>query len=139
MPEGLNSGDSVIALAAAVRTAAFLAGIVTGGVSSWIVKHKLVITGAFVISGAITGWIVGTVVGKILFPAQAGHVMIVKTGPSSIPAIIKGDVIASLVTGMIICGLAMLFLKADIKDIALPSLCIPIVIGVVLALAASLL
>lgn len=139
MPEGLNPGDKVVALAATARAAAFLTGMITGGMSGWIVKHKFIITGAFVIGGAIIGWVTGIVVGKILFPSQAGHVRIMKTGLSSIPATIKGNIIACLVTWIIICSLAIFFLKADIKTVALPSLCISIVISVAFALAASLL
>ena len=139
MPEGLNPGDKVVALAAAARTAALLAGMVAGGISGWIAKHNLLITSAFIFGGAITGWIVGTIVGKILFPAQSGKVMIVKAGPGSIHMTLKGSVIASFITGLIICALGILFVKADVKSIAIPTLCISVAIGIVLALAVSLL
>jgi hypothetical protein len=136
--EKLNPGDKVIALASAACTAAVLAGIVAGCVLGWITKHNLIITGAFVISGAIIGLAVGTVVGKVLFPAQAGQVMVMKTGRGSIHANLKGNVIASTATGIIICSLAILIFKAAMI-IALLSLGISVALGVAFALAGSLL
>ena len=111
--EGLNLGDKVIALASASITAGVIAGAVTGGIAGWIVKHKIVVSVSGFFGGAILGWFIGMMVGKVLFPAQNGNVIIVKWGVNSIPLTLMGNIIASLVTAIVICGLMTLIAKVD--------------------------
>lgn len=138
MADGLNPGDKVIALAAAARAAALVGGAVASALAGWITTHKMTITGIALAVGAIIGWIIGTIVGRLLFPASDGNVMIAKWGPSSLPLTLKGNIIASFVSALVVCLLAGLILKADIKAIATLSIGVPVVIGVILAMLASL-
>ena len=137
MADGLTPGDKVIALAAAARAAALVGGAVAGALAGWITKHKVTISGTAFIAGAIIGWITGTIVGQLIFPATEG-VIIAKWGPSSLPLVLKGNIIASFVSALIVCLLAVLIIKANIKAIAGPSIGVSVVIGVILAILASL-
>ena len=138
MQEGLNPGDKVIALAAAATTAAIVAGAVTGAVAAWLTKHKAVASIAGLIGGAAIGWCIGSIVGRLLFPASSGNTMIAKWGPASLPLTLKGNIVASLTTSLAICGLMVIIGKADIKAIAAPCVGSSVVLGVILALLASL-
>jgi hypothetical protein len=138
MPDGLNPGDKVVALAYAARSAALVGSAVASALAGWITTHKITIAGTALVAGAIVGWITGTIVGRFIFPASDGNVMIAKWGPSSLPLTLKGNIIATLVSALVVCLFAVLILKADIKTIAAPSIGASVVIGVVLALLASL-
>jgi hypothetical protein len=138
MADGLTPGDRVIALAAAARSAALVGGAVASALAGWITKHKLTVLGVAFIAGALIGWIIGTMVGQLIFPAEKGKVMIAKRDPSSLPLILKGNIIASFISALVICLLAILIIKADIKAIAGPSISVSVIIGVVLAILASL-
>ena len=118
--EGLNPGDKVVALASAATTAGLVGGAVAGGIAGWIVKHKMVASVSMFFTGAFLGWVIGTMVGKAVFPAQAGNVMIAKWGPSSLPLTLKGNIIVCFVTAIAICGLMALIAKVEFKTIAAP-------------------
>ena len=138
MQEGLSPGDKVIALAAAAKTAAIVAGAVTGAVAVWLMKHKAVASIAGLIGGAAIGWCIGTLAGRLLFPASSGNTMIAKWGPASLPLTLKGNIIASLATSLVICGLMVILGKAEFKNLAGPCIGSSVVIGVIFALLASL-
>ena len=69
---------------------------------------------------------------------QKVKIMIAKWGPSSLPLTLKGNIIASFVSASVVCLLAVLIIKADIKAIAGPSIGVSVVIGMILAILASL-
>ncbi|MFC1453405.1 hypothetical protein ACFLSJ_08695, partial [Verrucomicrobiota bacterium] len=138
MPEGLNPGDKVIALAAAATTAAVIAGAVTAAIGVWIAKHRALLSAAGFVGGGVLGILVGVIVGKVLFPATGGNVMIAKWGPSSLPLTLKGNVIACLLVSLLVCGVIVLITKSDFKAIAGPCIGTSVVIGTILALLASL-
>jgi len=138
MDNELNSGDKVIALAAAAMSAAILGGAIAGVLAGWIATHKISIAVIALIAGAIIGGILGIVVGKLIFPTSDGNVMVAKWGPSSLPLTLKGNIIACVVTSLVICLLAVLILKADILAIAVPSIGVSVFIAIALAMLASL-
>lgn len=138
MQEGLNPGDKVIALAAAATTAAIVAGAVTGAVAAWLTKHKALASIAGLIGGIAVGWCIGTLVGRLLFPASSGNTMIAKWGPASLPLTLKGNIVASLATSLVICGLTVIIGKTEFKAIASPCIGSSVVLGVIMALLASL-
>jgi len=138
MTEGLNPGDKVVALAVTATTAAIVAGAVTGAIAIWITKHKLTLSAAALLGGAILGWLLGMAIGKLLFPTSDGNVMIAKWGAQSLPLTLKGNIAASLVTSVAICGIIVLFTKVDFKAIATPCVGTSVILGVLLALLASI-
>lgn len=138
MTEGLNAGDKVIALAAAASTAAIVAGGVAGAVALWLTKHKLLLSFGGLLGGAILGWIIGNMVGRIIFPSSEGTVMIAKWGAQSLPLTIKGNVMASLAASLIVCGLTTIICQAEFKTVAGPCIGSAVTTGLVLAVLASL-
>ena len=138
MQNGLNPGDKVIALAAAATTAAIVAGAVSGAVAAWLAKHRALASVGGLLGGMVIGWCVGALMGRLLFPASSGNTMIAKWGPASLPLTIKGNIVASLAASLVICGLMVIIGKVEFKAIAGPCVGASVVLGLVLALLASL-
>ena len=138
MTEGLNPGDKVIALASAATTAAIISGAAAGAIAVWMTKHKVLATIGGFVGGAVLGGIIGMLIGRLLFPTTDGNVTITKWGPSSLPLTLKGNILASLVVSLLVCGLMVIFGKAEMKTIAAPSIGTSIVLGMILALLTSL-
>jgi len=138
MTEELKNGDKVIALAGAAQSAALVGGGAAGALAGWIAKHSIAIAGAAFAAGAVIGWITGTVVGRFIFPARDGKVMVAKCGPGSLALSLKGNVIASFVSALAVCIFAVFLLQADLKAIAVPTVGTSVAIGVIFAIAVSL-
>ncbi|MDO8804078.1 MAG: hypothetical protein Q7R35_06590 [Elusimicrobiota bacterium] len=137
--EGLNPGDKVVALAAAAVAAAVVSGMAAGGIAGWLVKHKAAASVAGVIGGGVLGVLAGILVGRIIFPAAGGEVMIAKWGPGSLPLTLKGNIAAGLVTSFALCALTAFFTGTDIKTFYVPCVSVAAALSVILALLASLL
>lgn len=138
MPVGLNSGDRVIALAAAAQTAAIMAGAVSGAVAMWIARHKAGFSTVAFFGGAVMGWIIGTLVGKIIFPATSGNVVITKVGVGSLPMTLRGNVVAALLSGLAVSVLIAFLTKTDFGSLKMATFGTSVAIGIILALLASL-
>lgn len=138
MGDNLKSGDKVIVLAAAARSAGVVAGALAGAIAGWIAKHNFLIAIGGLFVGAIIGWIVGAVVGRFLFPAKDGQVEVTKWGLSSLRDTLMGNFLASLFSSIAVCLLAVLILDTDIKTIGNYSVCIPVAMGLIMAFCASL-
>ena len=138
MPDRLNSGDRVIALAAAAQTAAIVAGAASGAIAMWIARHKVGFSTLGLLGGAVIGWIVGMLVGKIIFPATSGNVVITKVGAGSLSMTLRGNVVAALLTGLVVSLLIAFLTGTDFKTIKWASLGTSVVIGIILALLVSL-
>jgi hypothetical protein len=138
MPRGLNPGDKVVVLDGAARSAALISGAVTGAIAGWIGKRTLTYSGIAFIVGAFLGWAIGSMVGRFLFPARDGNVVVAKWGRGSLPLTLKGSIIASVTSAFAVCVLAVLIVGGDLKTVAAPSIGASIIIGVVFAILASL-
>ena len=138
MPRGLSPGDKVVVLDGAARTAALVSGAVTGAIAGWIAKHNMTYSGSVLLAGGFLGWILGRMVGQLLFPARDGNVVVAKCGPGSLPHTFKGNIIASVTSAFAVCVLAALLLGADLRTVALPCIGASLIIGAVLAILASL-
>ena len=133
MTEGLTSGDKVIVLADAAARSGLIAGAVAGGIAGWIAKHSIGLSMMAFFIGGFIGWLLGTVAGHIMFPERNGNVMVVKVGPSALPGLLKADIISSLVTAIVICGLMVLITKVDLGKIAGPCIGTAVVLGIIRA------
>jgi hypothetical protein len=138
MATGLKPGDTVIALASAAMTAAIVSGAVSGGIAGWILKHKTLVSISTLLVGAVVGWMIGAIVGKIMFPSSSGNIMVAKWGPGSLPLTLKGNIVAGVITALTICTLMALLAKVPFIKIALPSVGVSLILSIVLALMASL-
>ena len=138
MTEGLTSGDKVIVLAPLAAISSLIAGAVAGGIAGWIAKHSMAISATAFFVGGLIGWFLGAVAGNIMFPEQNGNIMVVKWGPSALPWTLKGNIIASLVTAIVICGLMVLIAKVELGKIAGPCIGTAVVLGIIWAFLAAL-
>lgn len=137
MQAELKPGDTVIALAGAAITSASLAGGISGAISAWLTANSALALLAGVVGGAAIGWCMGALVGRILFPASSGNTVVVKKGPAALPPTLKGNVGASLAASLAVSGLVAVIGNAEFTAVAVPSVAISVVLGVVLALLAS--
>jgi hypothetical protein len=135
---GLTSGDKVIALASCATTAGLISGAVSGGIGGWIIKHKISVSALGVFTGALLGWVISGIVGKILFPSVDGNVMVAKWGPSSLPLTLKGNISVGLITAILISFLLAFITKNDFKQIAVPCVGASVVLAIIFSLLASL-
>ena len=126
-------------MASAVRTAAIVSGAVACAVAVWIARHKPALSLFALLAGAITGWIVGSVVGKMMFPAKDGYVFVAKAGLSSLPLTLKGNLVATFLTSITIAVLVALLTKTEFKVIAPASIGTAFLLGIISALMSSLL
>jgi len=139
MDNGIKSGDKVVYLAGAAQSAAVIVGAVAGAIAGWMTTHRIVVTGASLVLGGVIGLVVGKVVGLCIFTRNGKKVQVVKTGLRSLPLVLRGNIIASGLSGLAVCLLAVIFLNAEIREIAVPVIGVPVIIGIILAVMASLL
>lgn len=101
--------------------------------------HKIVVIIAALVVGGVIGLVMGKIVGLCIFTRKGRQVQVVKTGPHSLPLVLRGNIIASGLSGLAVCLLAVIILNAEIREIAAPEIGVPLVIGMILAVMASLL
>ncbi|MFQ5586471.1 MAG: hypothetical protein ACE5GF_06590 [Thermodesulfobacteriota bacterium] len=128
---GLQSGDRVIALAAAVRTTSLVAGIAAGAITGWLSQHEIVLSAITALGGGVVGYIVGMIIGRVIFPATPGNVVVAKVGASSLPLTRKGGFPGAVIASVLVSVLVSLIMKNPAMAGMWPSLAAGIVIGVV--------
>ena len=139
MPDNLTSGDKVIVLAGAARTAAVVAGAFTTAIVAWAVKHSVLVSAISFFGGGIVGFLVGRLVGGMMFPSQNENVMVAKCGLGALPLLLQGNILSGLATAVAVCGLMTVFLQVDFAKIIGPSTGLSVLLGVLMALGAALL
>ena len=136
---GLQSGDRVIELASAVRTASLFAGIFAGAITGWLSQPKIVMSTMTAIGGGLFGYIVGMLIGRIIFPATSGNAMVAKVGLSSLLLTLKGGLPGAIVASVLASLIVSLILKNPIMTAIWPSLAAGIIVGIVFPCLSSLL
>jgi hypothetical protein len=135
----LRPGNKVVELAAVVRTASLLTGAIVAALVSWIAKHKLTISCLSFVSGAIVGYVIGLALGRILFPATDGNVVVAKAGIASLRLTLKGGIFGSLLASLVVAVANSFFVEIQITLVIGPALGIGAIVGIVFACLASLL
>lgn len=120
MPEGLNPGDKVVALAAAATTAAVVSGMAAGAVAFWTARHTAPAALVGAVGGAGVGSIVGRLMARRMFPASEGRAVVARWGPGSLPLTLRGNLAAGLTTSLAVCALSALNTHAPYASL-LPS------------------
>ena len=107
-------GDRVVDLAAALRSAAPIAGAIACAASFWIItRNALWALGALVLGG-IGGFCAGLVLGALIFRSPAGQVVVVKLGPGALAATLKATLIGAAASGLIAAaGPGLLFAQSS--------------------------
>jgi hypothetical protein len=136
---GFQPGDRVIELAAALRTASLFAGISAGAINGWLSKHNILISVMTALGGGVVGYILGMLIGHIIFPATSGNVVVVKVGISSLPNTLKGGIPSAIIVSVLVSVLGNLIMKNPIMAGMWPSLAAGILIGIVVPCLSSLL
>lgn len=101
----LLPGDKVVDLAGLLRSSAVQTGAVASAVSLWMLKHGVLWTVGALVLGGVAGFVLGALIGPLLFPARAGDIMVVKLGPGALGLALKAGLIGGLCAG-ILAGLA---------------------------------
>jgi hypothetical protein len=109
----ISSGDRVVDLAAALRFAASFAGAIACAVSLWVIKKNILWALAALVLGGIGGFCIGLILGRVIFRAPSGQVVVVKLGPGTLAETLKANLIGACVSGLIVALLpAVLFAES---------------------------
>ena len=136
---GLQSGDKVVDLAAATRTASVFAGFFAGVTTGWFSQHKIVDAGIAGLGGGVVGYIVARLLGRILCPAPPGKSVVAKLGISSLPLTLKGALPGAFFTSVSVKVVFSLVMANPIMPGMWSSLAVGIVVGIFSASLSSLL
>lgn len=107
----LSPGDRVVDLAFLLRSSAVFTGTVAAAISLWVLKHMAFWTLAAGLLGGIGGFLVGTLLGLVFFPASTGKIVVVKLGPGASVLAFKAGLIGGITSG-ILAGLVPALLLA---------------------------
>lgn len=108
----LSPGDRVVDLAYLLRSSAVFTGTVAAAISLWVLKHMAFWTLAAGLLGGTGGFLVGTLLGRVFFPASTGQIVVVKLGPGALVSAFKAGLIGGITSG-ILAGLVPALLLAD--------------------------
>ena len=99
-------GDRVVDLAATLRSAALVSGGISCAVSLWIIRQSMWWSAVALAAGAVAGLGIGVVLAPRVFPATAGHVVVVKVGPGSLAATLKAGLPGAVIAGTVAAAVA---------------------------------
>ena len=138
-PDQPKPGVPVIAPVALARVSGTFSGGIAASTATWITSQSIVYTAFAFVGGLIAGNIVGGTIGKCLFPAPKGHVVVVKKGKKSLTTTFRAALPAALATAMI-CSMAIGVPMQPASVVTLTGIAMlaGLILGVVLALLSSL-
>jgi hypothetical protein len=94
-------GDRVVDLAFLFRSSAVLTGAVAAAISVWMLRPTLVGLLAAALLGGAGGFLLGSVVGRAVFPAARGRITVVKLGPGAWPLALKAGWLGGTTAGIL--------------------------------------
>jgi hypothetical protein len=104
-PQELQPGDRVVELAAVAVSAAVFTGALFGAYLGWLVKKAWLVSVEALVTGLVSGWMVGEAIAQLVYLPAGGNTTLVKAGAASlsatIPAGLAGGVAAGIVTGLL--------------------------------------
>jgi hypothetical protein len=139
-PSNLNPGDRVVELAALVISAAVTTGAIASAWILWLIKKSPLASAGALIAGAVVGFLVGQLMGRVLYHT-AGNTVVVKVGSASLSSTIPAGLVGGVVTALAIGLLAVLIFNARSEASYLFGVAIAcgVVLGIVFACLGSLL
>lgn len=111
----LHPGDKVVDLAGLVRSSAMVTGAITLPLALWMLEQDVVWIVAAIVAGGIVSFLLGTLLGRLFFPAREGHVFVVKLGPGALPLALKAGLNGGVCTGILVGLLSPLVLSEVTK------------------------
>lgn len=137
--QGLQPGDTVVALAGVVQSVAALTGGVVGAVTTRLAKRSWMACGIAFIVGGVAGFALGFLLGRIFYRTAEGMVTVVRAGPASLPVTIRAGLVGSLPSAILVASAAVIIISAPAQSSLVTSLLIGLVLGVAFACCGSLL
>ena len=139
-PQGLNPGDRVVELAALATLAAVATGAVASAWILWLIKKSWLISAGALIAGGVVGFLVGQLVGRVLYHTD-GNTTVVKVGSASLSSTIPAGLAGGVVTALAVSVLAVLIFGAGSQASSLFGVAIGcgVVLGILFACLGSLL
>ena len=139
-PQGLNPGDRVVELATLVLSAAVATGAVASASILWLITKSWLASGGALIAGAVVGFLVGQLVGRVLYHA-GGNTTVVKVGSASLSSTIPAGLAGGVATALAIGVLAVLIFSASSEASSLFGVAVGcgVVLGILFACLGSLL
>ena len=110
-PQGLNPGDRVVELAALATSAAVGTGAVASAWILWLIKKSWFLSAGALIAGGVVGFLVGRLVGRVLYHS-GGNTVVVKVGSASLLSTIRAGLAGGVVTAFAVGLLALLVFSA---------------------------
>ena len=135
----LRPGEMVVPLAGLVRMASILSGAVSGAIAEWLVRHWIVGSLGGLVLGGIAGAVVGSGVGRLLYPTAEGKVRVVKAGRAGLPATLKAAMAGAISSSL--CVAAALSVRASPDQrpaVWLAGALVGVVIGIIWGAGATL-
>lgn len=135
----ISYGDRVVDLAASLRFAALATGAIACAVSLWVVTKDILWALGALVLGGIGSFCIGLILGRVIFRAPSGQVVVVKLGPGALAATLKANLIGACVSGLIAAVVpALLFAEsADLTQLVGLGIGVGIVVGAVSGYLAS--
>lgn len=134
-PPNIAPGERVVALAAALRSAALIAGGIACAASVWILtRNALWALGALVVGG-VGGFCVGLALGRMTFRAAPGQVVVVKLGPDAVATTLRATLIGAAVSGLIAGAVPAAVLAQSTQLVGLAGLGVGV--GIVVGIASG--
>ena len=110
-PQGLNPGDRVVELAALATSAAVATGAVASAWILWLIKKSWLVSSGALIAGGVVGFLVGQLVGRVLYHPN-GNTVVVKVGSASLFSTIRAGLTAGVITAIAIGFVSLLIFSA---------------------------
>jgi hypothetical protein len=133
-----SPGDRVVELAALAHTAAVVAGALTAVTNTWLGHRPWPVSLLALAGGGFAGFVVGLVVGRLLYRTADGRTAVVRVGRGALPAALRAALAGSLTSATAAAGLAVWLLAAPSLPSLLAAACCGLLTSLVLSCLASL-
>jgi hypothetical protein len=105
----LQPRNIVVALPDLARTAAIIGGSLSAGISLWVMRHRLLTSLGALLLGGLVGFVIGTGVGRLLYPAAEGNVLVVKAGQAALPVTLKAALAGAICSSIFVAACLAIF------------------------------
>lgn len=105
----LQPGKTVVLLPDLARTAAMIGGSLSAGIVVWVMRHRILTSLGALLPGGLVGFVIGTGVGRLLYPAAEGNVLVVKAGQAALPVTLKAALAGAISSSILVAASLAMF------------------------------
>lgn len=109
----LKPGDTVVVLAYVSRTAGAAAAGIAAPLCVFLAGSGFVVALCAFLGGCVVGYVVGLFMGRAMFPASKGNLLVVKVGRSAIPWTLKAAILPAVVASLLGATGTLLMIGGD--------------------------